>query len=76
MPTWEEMKRAGQTAFIMTGNGFEDMHKSISHAYQQILMTGHLSPNMGGMDRDQNVAMETELEKPQPEHEYGLEPER
>lgn len=78
MPTWEETKRAGQTAFIMTGNGFEDIHSSVANAYQQILLTGHLNPIMDrpGMDQIGIEPEHTSLEKAQPEQEQDLEPER
>ena len=37
MPSWEEIKRAGQTAF-----SFNNPHESVSSLYQQILSTGHV----------------------------------
>ena len=46
MPTWEEEKRAGQTAFVLAGNAFSDVHNSIGNAYQQLLLTGHLYPSV------------------------------
>ncbi|HEU5375748.1 MAG TPA: hypothetical protein VFV38_09935 [Ktedonobacteraceae bacterium] len=66
MPTWEEQKRAGQTAFILTGNLFQDMHSSIGNAYQQILVTGHLYPSTG---KDSLTHQITEDMFKQPEHE-------
>jgi hypothetical protein len=83
MPSWEDTKRAAQSAFIMTGNGFEDMHKSIANAYQQILTTGQLNPNMGGMSQNQEIGINpeyTQAEKAyvaqEQQKELDIEPER
>ena len=47
MPSWEDTKRAAQSAYMSAGNGFQDMYSGIGSAYQQILLTGHLSPPLG-----------------------------
>lgn len=90
MPTWEEEKRAGQTAFVLAGNAFSDVHSSIGNAYQQILLTGHLYPSMGGENLTHQIT-EDQFRQPEqqgelfylnhfhhngPEPEQGLEPER
>lgn len=80
MPTWEETKRAGQMAFVMAGNGFEDVHSSVGAAYQQILLTGHLYPSMGREGLTHQIAEdafrqpEQNINTPEPAPE--LEPER
>ncbi len=56
MPTWEETKRAGQTAFISRGNGFQDVHDSISDMYRQILSTGHIYPSTGAESLTRQIA--------------------
>lgn len=66
MPSWEEQKRSGQTAFTLAGNLLQDVHSSISAAYQQILITGHLYPSMG---KDSLTHQITEDFYRQPEHE-------
>jgi hypothetical protein len=58
MPTWEETKRAGQTAFISRGNGFQDIHGSISDMYRQILSTGHIYPSTGAESLTRQIAEE------------------
>src|SRR5438270_12254268 len=59
MPVWEETKRAGQTAFTMAGNGYQDMYSGIGNAYQQILLTGHLYPSMGGTNLTQEIVQDS-----------------
>lgn len=67
MPTWEEEKRAGQTAFSFAGNTFQDVHSSIGNVYQQILMTGHPYPPQPGRDSLTQQIAEDAFK--QPEHE-------
>lgn len=67
MPTWEEQKRAGQTAFTLAGNLFQDIHSSIGNTYQQIMMTGH--PYPPGTGRDSLTQQIAEDMFPQPEQE-------
>ncbi|GHO66541.1 hypothetical protein KSC_054330 [Ktedonobacter sp. SOSP1-52] len=89
MPSWEDTKRAAQSAYIMAGNGFQDVHNSIGNAYQQILISGHLYPSMGGNSLTQEIAegayeptkedwkeYERHLDEQQPEQEQDMEPER
>ena len=84
MPTWEETKRAGQTAFISRGNGFQDVHGSISDMYRQILSTGHISPSTGAESLTRQIAEENieppEAQQPEiyrsVEQERDIEPER
>ncbi|MDQ2902840.1 MAG: hypothetical protein M3Y81_04720 [Chloroflexota bacterium] len=59
MPSWEETKRAGQTAFTMAGNGFEDAYSGIGNAYQQIMLTGHLYPSTGGNNLTQEIVQDS-----------------
>lgn len=91
MPSWEEQKRAGQTAFTLAGNAFSDVHNSIGNAYQQILLTGHLYPSIGSENLTRQIT-EDQFRQPEPEREelfylnhfqhkgpepeQGLEPER
>ncbi len=81
MPDWEETKRAGQTAFTMAGNGFEDAYSGIGNAYQQIMLTGHLYPSMGGNNFTQEIAEESFTQPEAKEelfylnHFHGYEPE-
>ncbi len=56
MLDWNDAKRAGQSVYMSTGRGFQDMYVGISHAYQQILMTGHVSPILGNRDINQEIA--------------------
>lgn len=56
MPTWEETKRAGQTAYQLAGNLFQDIHSSIGAGYQQILITGHLHSFTGKDNLTQQIA--------------------
>jgi len=65
MPSWEETKRAGQMAFTLTGNLYQDIHSSISNTYQQILLTGHIHSIT---DRDSLTQQIMEGMYDQPEH--------
>lgn len=56
MPTWEETKRAGQAAFTLAGNLYQDVHNGIGSAYQQILISGHLYPSNGRDSLTQQIA--------------------
>lgn len=58
MPAWEDAKRAAQSAYISTGNSFQDMDSSIGHAYQQIVLTGQISPSLGDSDINHQIAEE------------------
>lgn len=65
MASWEDEKRAGQMAFTLAGNLFQDVHSSVGSIYQQILMTGRIySP---GHDSLTHQIAEGMFE--QPEHE-------
>jgi hypothetical protein len=84
MPTWEETKRAGQTAFISQENGLQDVHESIGDMYRQILSTGYIYPWAGAESLTRQIA-EGNIELPeaqQPEisrsveQEQDIEPER
>jgi hypothetical protein len=46
MPTWEETKRAGQTAFIIQGDGLQGVPDSISELYRQIVSQGIIGENL------------------------------
>lgn len=80
MTTWEEEKRAGQTAFTLAGNLFQDVHSSIGTVYQQILMTGHPYPPVGGRDSLTHQITEDMFRQPEQEdigmfgrqHTFGL----
>ncbi len=56
MPTWEETKLAGQTAFISRGNGLQAVHDSIGDLYRQIVSTGHIYPSRGGESLTRQIA--------------------
>lgn len=56
MPTWEETKRAGQTAFISQETSFQAAHESVDNFYQQILTRGYISPAMENSDLTQQIA--------------------
>lgn len=47
MPTWEETKRAGQTAFIRQEAELQAEQDITGTLYQQILSKGHVYPVMG-----------------------------
>lgn len=56
MPTWEETKRAGQTAFINQESGLPAAHESVDRFYRQILTNGYISPSMERSDLTQQIA--------------------
>jgi hypothetical protein len=58
MPGWEDTKRAAQNAYMSAGLGFQDMDSSIGHAYQQIVLTGQLSPMIGNPNLHHQIAEE------------------
>lgn len=68
MATWEEEKRAAQTAFTLTGNLFQDVHSSVGNVYQQILMTGRIYT----IGHDSLTHQITEDMFRQPEHDMGF----
>jgi hypothetical protein len=79
MPTWEETKRTGQTAFISRENGLEDVHGSIGELYRQLLSTGHIYPSSGAESLTRQIAEDRfpEIEQePDMQREIGLEPEQ
>lgn len=89
MPTWEEEKRASQTAFINQGDSIRAAHESVDRFYRQILSTGHVYPSVGtenltrqiaegqfpGPEHSQDDLLRSrQLSEPEPER--GIEPER
>src|SRR5260370_30580194 len=56
MPRWEEMKRAGQTAFISEDTGLQAAHASVDNFYRQIVTQGYISPSMESSDLTQQIA--------------------
>lgn len=78
MPSWEETKRAGQTAFIDMEN---DVPDSIAALYQQIQSTGHVHPLMESDIMTRQIEMDN-FRQPEQEQEIlpelakGIEPER
>lgn len=79
MPTWEETKRAAQTAFIIPENSLEDIPGSIGDIYRQILETGHIYPSMGAESLTRQIAEDifpVVEHEPDIQLEIGLEPER
>jgi hypothetical protein len=56
MPTWEETKRAGQTAFISQGESVQAAHESVDNFYRQILTRGYVSPSIEGGDMSHQIA--------------------
>ena len=44
MASWEDTKRAAQSAYNTIGNIYHDAYAGIGTAYQQILLSGHLYP--------------------------------
>ncbi|GAC1392939.1 MAG: hypothetical protein NVS4B11_24350 [Ktedonobacteraceae bacterium] len=84
MPTWEETKRASQTAFISPEIDLQAAPDSISNLYQELLSKGHISPSRGEESLTRQIAEGTidSPETPQPEisrsveQEQDIEPER
>ena len=56
MPTWEEQKRAGQTAFINQDTSLQAAHESVDRFYRQILTEGYISSSMERSDLTQQIA--------------------
>lgn len=56
MPTWEETKRAGQTAFLTQDSSHQAAHESVDRLYRHILTTGTISPTMERSDLTQQIA--------------------
>ena len=66
MPTWEETKRAGQTAFIHRGDDFQRAPDSISAMYRQILAQGQIFPFRDAESLTRQIAegiLEPEVER-------------
>ena len=83
MPTWEETKRAGQTAFILQGQDFQRAPDSISDIYRQILTQGQIYPFREAESLTRQIAegtLEPEAQKPEMdrliEQEQDIEPGR
>ncbi len=56
MPTWEETKREGQTAFLRQGDNIQAAHESVDRFYRQILTKGYIAPSMERSDLTHQIA--------------------
>jgi hypothetical protein len=86
--TWEETKRASQTAFINQESNIQAAHESVDRFYRQILSTGHVHPSIDTESLTRQIAdnhfrepehsqddlfRSRQLREPEPERGIGLE---